>query len=77
MNMATMMNDPRGFGQAQRDGAVGLCGRCAHAQVIVNDRGSEFYLCRLSATDPRFPRYPTLPVVACPGFVDGAPGVKR
>jgi hypothetical protein len=27
-----------------------------------------FWLCRRSATDPRFPRYPSLPVLTCSGF---------
>lgn len=47
---------------------VGLCASCAHARVIENDRGSRFYLCELAKTDPRFPRYPRLPVVACAGW---------
>jgi len=25
-------------------------------------------LCELSKTDPRFPKYPRLPVLACPGY---------
>ena len=47
---------------------VGLCGSCAHANVIVSDRGSTFYLCALSASDPRFAKYPRLPVLACIGY---------
>jgi hypothetical protein len=27
-----------------------------------------FYLCRLWFTDPRFPRYPSQPVIACAGY---------
>ena len=53
------------------DGAPGLCGSCAHARPIVSARGSTFWLCGLGATDARFPRYPRLPVVQCPGFLDG------
>jgi hypothetical protein len=48
--------------------AAGLCETCAHAKVIVSDRGSTFYTCLRSKTDPRFPRYPRLPVVACIGY---------
>ena len=62
-----MMNDSHGGGQAP-DGRAGLCGSCAHVQIITNARGSRFYLCRLSFTDPRFTRYPSIPVVACPGY---------
>jgi 3-isopropylmalate/(R)-2-methylmalate dehydratase large subunit len=60
-----MMDDPRVAGQA---GAAGLCHACRHVDVIRSDRGSVFYLCRLSFTDAAFPRYPPIPVVACAGF---------
>jgi hypothetical protein len=33
-----------------------------------SDRGSVFYLCQLSATDARFPKYPRLPVLQCSGY---------
>ena len=46
----------------------GLCGRCVHARVTGNRRGSTFYLCGRSVDDPRFPRYPRLPVLRCVGF---------
>jgi hypothetical protein len=39
-----------------------------HARVVETARGSRFLLCELSRTDPRFPRYPNLPVLACDGF---------
>ena len=58
------MNDSR----VEEQGA-GLCAQCAHALVIRNDRGSRFYLCRLAASDPRFAKYPPLPVRRCSGFV--------
>lgn len=47
---------------------AGLCARCIHARLIVSGRGSQFVLCERSRTDPRFPRYPSLPVVVCAGF---------
>ena len=47
---------------------VGLCRSCIHARVIRTPRGSTFYLCRLSETDPRFAKYPRLPVVQCKGY---------
>ena len=47
---------------------AGLCERCRHQQLVRNTRGSEFSLCRRSRTDPRYPKYPPLPVMACPGF---------
>jgi hypothetical protein len=39
-----------------------------HQQLVPNTRGSVFSLCRRSRTDPRFPRYPRVPVAACPGY---------
>ena len=55
--------------EAARERArAGLCAICAHARVIGNDRGSRFYLCELARTDPRFPRYPRLPVTCCAGY---------
>lgn len=48
--------------------AVGLCFDCVNARVIRSDRGSIFYLCGLSATDPTFAKYPRLPVVSCTGY---------
>ncbi|MFN8180078.1 MAG: hypothetical protein U0167_19250 [bacterium] len=47
---------------------AGLCARCRHARSIASRRGSEFLLCERSRTDPRFARYPPLPVRECPGF---------
>ena len=46
----------------------GLCGRCLHSHRIASKRGSVFWLCERSRTDPRFPRYPRLPVVMCVGY---------
>jgi hypothetical protein len=53
--------------------STGLCAKCRHARQIVSGKGSRFVLCELSRTDPRFPRYPPLPVLACSGF-ERAPG---
>jgi hypothetical protein len=47
---------------------VGLCFVCRHATIVESSRGSRFYLCERSRTDPRFPRYPALPVVECIGW---------
>lgn len=51
--------------------SIGLCRACRHAQQVRTPR-SEFWLCGLSRSDPRFARYPRLPVVACEGFVRAA-----
>jgi hypothetical protein len=47
---------------------AGLCDACRHQRVIANTRGSRFSLCERSKTDARFPKYPRIPVAACPGF---------
>ena len=47
---------------------AGLCARCTHSRQIESARGSKFWLCQLSATDARFPKYPRLPVLSCPGY---------
>ena len=46
----------------------GLCDACRHSRRVESARGSLFWLCRRSETDPAYPRYPRLPVVICPGF---------
>ena len=52
---------------------AGLCTTCVHARVITSSKGSAFYLCQLSFTDPRFARYPRLPVLACGGYQPRSP----
>ncbi len=47
---------------------VGLCLTCQHVRPVRTDRGSVFYLCQRAATDPRFPKYPCLPVLECRGY---------
>jgi len=44
---------------------AGLCARCRHSEIVVSSRGARFYFCRVSLVDPRFPKYPSLPVLAC------------
>ncbi len=53
----------------------GICDECRHQRLVPNTRGSVFSLCELSREDPRFPRYPRIPVLSCPGFRPG-PGPK-
>ncbi len=47
---------------------VGLCDSCRQQQVVRTTRGSSFSLCRRSREDGRYPRYPRLPVLRCPGY---------
>lgn len=46
----------------------GLCATCRHVRRAGNRRGSTFYRCALSEVDPRFPKYPRLPVLQCMGW---------
>lgn len=46
----------------------GLCNTCQNCRVIRSNRGSVFYLCELALTDPRFKKYPPLPVLQCSGY---------
>lgn len=48
--------------------ALGLCKNCGYHREIKNARGSSFHLCRLAAKEPRFPKYPRLPVLRCAGY---------
>jgi len=45
----------------------GLCARCLHSKTVRGAR-SEFWMCERARLDPRFPRYPRLPVMSCVGF---------
>jgi hypothetical protein len=38
---------------------------------VESSRGSRFWLCGRSADDPRFAKYPRLPVLQCAGFEAG------
>jgi hypothetical protein len=48
--------------------SAGLCASCRHCRPIESGKGSVFVLCELSKTDPRFPKYPRLPVLSCDGY---------
>jgi hypothetical protein len=65
--MSTPCTPGRGTPQSLPSRA-GLCDTCAHQQLVRNTRGSTFSLCRRSRDDPAYPRYPRLPVLACPGY---------
>jgi hypothetical protein len=40
-----------------------------NVKVVDTRKGSRFYLCTLSDVDPRFPKYPRIPVLRCHGYV--------
>ncbi len=45
-----------------------LCDKCSHVREITSGKGSRFLLCRLSARDQRYAKYPPQPVVSCAGY---------
>ncbi|HEU5262949.1 MAG TPA: YciI family protein [Gemmatimonadales bacterium] len=49
-------------------GRIGLCFTCRWMRAVTTRRGSTFFRCSLAETDPRFVRYPPLPVLSCPGY---------
>jgi hypothetical protein len=51
---------------------VGLCASCLQARTITSGKGATFWLCGKSKTDPRFPKYPVLPVLECSGYEPGS-----
>jgi len=62
------------FKQSEEERA-GLCASCSHLKKNRSDRGSVFYYCRKSESDPEFPKYPPLPVRNCRGYepIDATP----
>ncbi len=47
---------------------AGLCDACRHQKIIRTGRGSEFSMCERSKREPGYPKYPRIPVRACPGY---------
>jgi hypothetical protein len=62
------MTDQADFNFSDVRDPIGLCATCRHAHVVHSSRGSTFYRCQLAETDPRFSRYPRLPVLRCAGY---------
>ena len=52
----------------------GLCATCKWVRVVKNRRGSVFLRCLRADADPRFVKYPPLPVLSCPGYERRDPG---
>ena len=67
------VSEQREHGERDCKVQIGLCSCCLHMREIKSDRGSIFYLCELSATDPSFPKYPRLPVLRCAGYSPSVP----
>ena len=59
----------------------GLCATCRYQRTVEGAR-TTFSLCERAFTDPRFLKYPPIPVVRCVGYVErpsppAAPPKKR
>ncbi|HEX3126233.1 MAG TPA: hypothetical protein VH394_02790 [Thermoanaerobaculia bacterium] len=52
---------------ARLSASPGLCASCEHLRLVASPR-SVFVRCGLADLDPRFLKYPPLPVMACPGW---------
>jgi hypothetical protein len=48
-------------------GHPGLCASCRHA-IVTRSRRSAYLRCGWAEVDPRFSRYPRLPVIDCDGY---------
>jgi hypothetical protein len=48
--------------------SVGLCRSCRWMRAVTSRRGSTFFRCDRADTDPRFARYPALPMLHCIGY---------
>jgi hypothetical protein len=62
------MSAPAPVHRPRSDLNAGLCDTCEHQVQVRNTRGSVFSLCARSRSDPAYPRYPRLPVLACEGY---------
>ena len=49
----------------------GLCADCRHARALTSTSGTTFYQCLRAENDPRFLKWPRLPVLQCPGHEPG------
>jgi len=57
---------------------AGLCIDCTNMRRVESSHGSVFLLCELSRNDPRFAKYPRLPMLSCGGYrPQTAPGNVR
>jgi hypothetical protein len=72
-----MMNDPPRPEQGMPASTAGLCAACGHARLITSSRGAQFLLCQVSISDPRYPRYPPLPVLRCAAFTPRVPAAPE
>ena len=56
----------RGDGRAAT--RLSLCETCGWVRVVTTPRGSRFWMCKRSQSDPAFPKYPSQRVAGCGGY---------
>ena len=54
---------------------IGLCFDCVHSRQVPS-RTAIYWRCALAETDPRFDRYPRLPVTSCAGYTPREAGAQ-
>ncbi len=52
---------------AAEQAPVGRCLNCLYARVVGTRANDRYYLCERSIDDPRYARYPRLPMLTCDG----------
>lgn len=57
----------------QVDPDVGMCSCCEHEVLTRSAKGTLFHRSGLATLDPRFAKYPRLPVWSCAGWKARAP----
>ena len=65
--MALNAPPPTAAERAEVGALAGLCASCRHL-LVLRSRRSAFVRCGRAADDPRFARYPPLPVAFCGGY---------
>jgi hypothetical protein len=53
------------------DPPPGLCADCGHARKLTSSGGAAFYQCLRAEEEPRYSKWPRLPVHSCPGYEPG------
>jgi len=48
----------------------GICSSCEHQRLVTSGRGSAFSMCEVGLRDPDWPKYPPMPVLRCPRFLE-------
>ena len=64
------------YSTGMSDTPFGLCDRCTEQRLVRSARGSAFSMCEIGLRDPDWPKYPPMPVLACPRFSERPPAAE-